>query len=180
VIHVSSVPLFPFESVPGETLQSAEAHLKLSPTELEIGFQLGFPFELNSVQDQWVSGERSDGLWKGNCLECFLALDHKAYLELNVADDGDWALYHFTNYREGMAPAEVERVEIRRANRQFHIRVRFTDPLPSVEEFNLSVVRELSSRHLQFWAHQHPLERPDFHDRSCWLKTKKWKGELHV
>lgn len=50
-------------------------------------------------------GQRRDELWRQTCFECFVsASDSKEYVELNVSSTGDWALYHFDDYRQGMRP----------------------------------------------------------------------------
>lgn len=46
---------------------------------------------------------RTDGLWRGTCLELFLrAGDEEGYVEFNLTPAGRWAAYRFRGYREGM------------------------------------------------------------------------------
>src|SRR5689334_3335291 len=52
--------------------------------------------------------ERTDELWKTTCFEAFLRpLGETSYLEWNFAPSGQWASYEFSDYRDGMAEAEV-------------------------------------------------------------------------
>ena len=47
-------------------------------------------------------GVRRDGLWDTTCFEAFLGLPGDTlYWEINLAANGDWALYGFSDYRDG-------------------------------------------------------------------------------
>ena len=51
--------------------------------------------------------ERADRLWQHTCVEAFIrAPGAAAYHELNFSPSGDWAVYRFTGYREGMSSPE--------------------------------------------------------------------------
>ena len=48
---------------------------------------------------------RTDGLWRHSCFEAFIGHGGaRDYWEYNFSPSGAWAAYHFTGYREGMAP----------------------------------------------------------------------------
>lgn len=50
---------------------------------------------------------RADGLWDDTCFEAFVApAGGGAYWELNLAPSGDWNLYRFSGYRDGMRREE--------------------------------------------------------------------------
>ena len=47
----------------------------------------------------------TDGLWRQTCFEAFTgAATSTEYCEYNFSPSGAWAAYHFSAYREGMAP----------------------------------------------------------------------------
>ncbi|HXO16400.1 MAG TPA: hypothetical protein VN835_08655, partial [Steroidobacteraceae bacterium] len=53
-------------------------------------------------------GHRADGLWQHTCFEAFIAAPGVAgYYEFNFSPTLDWAAYQFTDYRNGMAPANL-------------------------------------------------------------------------
>src|SRR6202171_3450778 len=54
------------------------------------------------------SGRRADGLWQHTCFEVFISPQGAAgYYEFNFSPQLDWAAYQFTDYRDGMAPANL-------------------------------------------------------------------------
>ena len=47
---------------------------------------------------------RKDELWQDTCFEFFLSIkDSPGYWEFNLSPSGDWNVYRFTGYRQGMA-----------------------------------------------------------------------------
>lgn len=117
--------------------------------------------------------ERTDGLWKHSCFEAFLGRDgSREYWEYNFSPSGAWAAYHFSNYREHMAPftrgapprmlrddgadwMELEAV----------IDLSFLPGIADVSRLRLGLaaVIEDEARVLSYWALRHPAEKPDFH-----------------
>lgn len=115
---------------------------------------------------------RTDGLWRHTCFEAFIG--HRGtsdYWEYNFSPSGAWAAYHFSAYREGMAPL------LKGSPPSF-------TPYVSREKVELSVLVDLSwltrsaavglrlgltaviedkARVLSYWALKHPAEKPDFH-----------------
>src|SRR5258706_11141510 len=52
---------------------------------------------------------RAHGLWRHTCFEAFLTGEgHAGYLELNFSPSGQWAIYRFRDYRDGMLAVEPE------------------------------------------------------------------------
>jgi hypothetical protein len=116
---------------------------------------------------------RADGLWQHTCLEAFLGAESAPdYWEYNSSPSGAWAAYHFTAYREGMAPllkgaapsidckadAGTLRLDVTidlewlaRTSARMGLRL------------GLSAVVEDRARVLSYWALKHPAEKPDFH-----------------
>ena len=102
--------LIPFEqSIPAgirisaELVWKSEGWLELSygvlgrATTGISGLQL--PTGLNDGLQQ---GRRRDDLWTTTCFEAFLAAPGgQRYWEVNLAPNGDWAVYRFDRYRSG-------------------------------------------------------------------------------
>lgn len=114
---------------------------------------------------------RCDNLWQSTCFEMFWAEKKKKnYWELNLAPNGGWNVYAFTDYRTGM------RQEDRIA--EPHIKTEHT-----AESFFLTAELGIGNLHaglspillgvsavlkhrdsrLSYWALAHPEEKPDFH-----------------
>lgn len=116
--------------------------------------------------------ERADGLWETSCFEAFLKLEGKdGYREWNFSPSCQWAAYDFTNFREGMAAADIGAAPY----------IRLEDNLTwwalgatiAVEagpawRLGLSAVLEERDGTKSYWALAHPPgDKPDFHHADC-------------
>ena len=114
---------------------------------------------------------RVDELWRTTCFEAFLRSSSGAgYEEWNFAPSGDWAAYHFADYREGMVAAAVEPGPyVRFEDNLTWWGVGATIAVPSDERFalGLSAVIEEADGTKSYWALSHPAGSPDFHQADC-------------
>ena len=116
---------------------------------------------------------RTDGLWRHSCFEAFIGrCGASDYWEFNFSPSGAWAAYHFSGYREGMAPllkgaapaivvntgsetvelaATIDLSWLTRSSAGLGLRL------------GLAAVIEDKARVLSYWALKHPAEKPDFH-----------------
>jgi hypothetical protein len=116
---------------------------------------------------------RCDGLWRHSCFEAFIGHAGAAdYWEYNFSPSGAWAAYHFTGYREGMAPlmkgaAPQITQEIGSASFEIHVVLDLSWLAKSSAgvglRLGLAAVIEDRARVLSYWALKHPAEKPDFH-----------------
>ena len=117
---------------------------------------------------------RQDGLWQTTCFEVFLRADKSTgYWEFNFSPSGDWAVYRFTDYREGMtSPALTRppRIEFERSARQLVLRAEIdlaplALELPAARELDgtISAIVEGPAGNKSYWASKHPAGKPDFH-----------------
>jgi hypothetical protein len=126
-----------------------------------------------------VPSHQADGLWQQSCFEAFIGQpDTDRYCEINLSPSTAWAIYGFEGYRTAMAPlnpdqppqittqTEAGRFELRSvitlAGLSSHISL-------SGWRLGLSAVIEEKGGNLSYWALAHPSERPDFHDRDCFV-----------
>lgn len=136
----------------------------------------------------------SDYLWQDNCLECFIGHDQqKQYVEINASPGGDYAVYHFDDYRKPstmpprplltqqqpnpdiMTPATIQWHDHDMSlnfmglyERIFSFNI---DQLPtSYQHFNLiNLCVILYCHHIPlYFAVQHD-DPPDFHQKDLWL-----------
>jgi hypothetical protein len=121
---------------------------------------------------------RTDGLWRHSCFEAFIGQSSSPdYREYNFSPSGAWAAYHFSAYREGMAPL------MKGAPPAVTTRIR-TDCVEVIVQVDLSslmrgggvglrlglaAVVEDKARVLSYWALKHPAEKPDFHHRDSFV-----------
>jgi hypothetical protein len=120
---------------------------------------------------------RVPDLWQHTCLEAFVAVEGSpSYLELNLAPSGEWAAWHFDDYRAGMRDADIPapRIEARAAGGSLVLRARVDlAALPSLAaagEWRLGLTAVIEPRvgATSYWALAHPAGKPDFHARGGW------------
>ena len=116
---------------------------------------------------------RTDGLWRHTCFEAFLGQTGASeYWEYNFSPSGAWAAYHFTAYREGMAPLMKGAPPMLRLHTgEDHVDLEVTVDLSWLVRsasdlglrLGLSAVIEDRAQVISYWALKHPAEKPDFH-----------------
>jgi hypothetical protein len=116
---------------------------------------------------------RSDGLWRHSCFEVFIGHGTaKDYWEYNLSPSSAWAAYHFTAYREGMAPllkGAPPMISQTTGSDSFEL-VAVLDlswlaksSAGAGLRLGLAAVIEDKTRLLSYWALKHSAEKPDFH-----------------
>jgi hypothetical protein len=116
---------------------------------------------------------RTDGLWRHTCFEAFIGhTGASEYWEYNFSPSGAWASYHFTAYREGMAPLMKGAPPMLRLHTgEDHVHLEVTVDLSWMVRtaadvglrLGLAAVIEDRAQVLSYWALKHPSEKPDFH-----------------
>ena len=138
-----------------------------------IWFGIGAPKDKFVVADLIEDAGRVDELWRTTCFEAFLRpMGQTGYTEWNFAPSGGWASYAFSDYREGMAEAEVDAPPYIRVEDNFTWwALGATIALPSDEnwELGLSAVLEEVDGTKSYWALAHPSDKPDFHHPDCFV-----------
>jgi len=115
---------------------------------------------------------RADGLWRRSCFELFIGHTPSAnYWEYNFSPSGAWAAYHFSAYREGMAPllkgaAPAISCHLDGGALQLAVVVDLSwMRTVTVADLRLGICAVVEDRAqvLSYWALKHPAEKPDFH-----------------
>lgn len=110
---------------------------------------------------------RADGLWQTTCFEAFVKTAQGAgYYEFNLSPSSQWAAYHFTDYRAGMAAADVAPPAIITGANATHIDIDaliYLPPSDAAWTLALSVVIEEVGGAKSYWALKHAAGKPDFH-----------------
>lgn len=118
----------------------------------------------------WVRWSRADELWRTTCFEAFIARPEGGYLEFNQSPSGQWAVYAFDGYRQGMT--HQPGVEIRNGAREEDERRLQVSGILDLDRMNLgqgpwriglSAVIETVDGTISYWALAHPSDKPDFH-----------------
>jgi hypothetical protein len=116
---------------------------------------------------------RTDGLWRHTCFEAFIGhAGASEYWEYNFSPSGAWAAYHFSGYREGMAPLmkgvpPVLRSHVGEETLELEATLDLSWMARSDSDvglrLGLAAVIEDRARGISYWALKHPAEKPDFH-----------------
>ena len=160
-------------SIRPEAVRAIGVLIRRSPTgELRMTFRLDGDVSRLRVPSP-VEPSIGEKLWQHTCFETFIAVEgQSAYHEFNFAPSGEWTVYAFRGYRDGLPPAnEMMRPQIvvrtDRSRLELDALVRL-DVLSAAHQhaplrIGLSAVVEANDG-LSYWALRHPRDKPDFHD----------------
>lgn len=119
---------------------------------------------------------RDDELWQHTCFEAFVrASSGSEYYEFNFSPSTQWAVYRFTDYRNGMCvAAEVSTppIDVRLDAQSFTLQAalaldHLSLPRESSWRLGLSAVIEETNGNKTYWALAHPPGKPDFHHKDA-------------
>lgn len=114
--------------------------------------------------------QRKDELWKHTCFEAFIKPEGQdQYWEINLSPSGDWNVYRFTSYRDGVTKEEAIQSlhpTFRRDGEQWRLSCELWVPAWAnaigLEVGLTSVIEEISGE-ISYWAIHHAGPQPDFH-----------------
>lgn len=174
----SLISLLPHPDIPSDGVHRVAASAELAgPDSLRFQYALEADPLLVRVPPPVTDPARTDKLWAHTCFEAFVGLAQSpAYLELNFSPSGQWAVYRFDAYRQGMAPAldAAPRLALRHGKGRLELQaeVGLNELLRSLGHAGagerslriaLSTVVEGREGGLSYWALRHAPGRPDFH-----------------
>ena len=113
---------------------------------------------------------RRPQLWQHTCFELLWGpCQHPHYWELNASSTGDWNVFAFNDYRDGMTEEpRIAAVEIGTQRHARGLRLVCTVPIAGLEypgPYRLApaAIIRLADGQRTFWATHHPGDAPDFH-----------------
>jgi hypothetical protein len=120
---------------------------------------------------------RRPELWEATCFEFFLGVkDSPRYWEFNLSPAGDWNVYCFTGYRQGMAEETALTplpVSVRRGSDSLQVALELDmEKIVAADqplEVGIAAVIKLAGHELTYWALTHPGPAADFHRRDSFL-----------
>jgi hypothetical protein len=164
----TTISLVPFSPAPAPA-PTVTATLVATPDGLRARYRLRGDASALAIPAPAERPARRDGLWRSTCVELFVArAGERGYLEVNLSPSGDWNVYSFTGYREGMAPAAAVLTVLPARAGGSELELGFELALDGGGdrlELGVAAVIEHAGGALSYWAAAHPGERPDFHRR---------------
>jgi hypothetical protein len=116
---------------------------------------------------------RKDNLWEDTCFEFFLGVkDSERYWEFNLSPSGDWNVYRFDAYRQGIQTEIAFGIlpyNIQQGSESLLLSLEL-DLTPIIQadqplDVAISGVVKLQDAEANYWALVHPGGQADFHHR---------------
>jgi hypothetical protein len=170
-------------STPNDAVRSLGVWVRAEKSDMLV-FHYSLAADMSRVRVPPAGlGGPADPLWKHTCFEAFVAaadapgvdapgVDAPGYHEFNFSPSGDWAIYRFSAYREGMSRAEMggaPEISVRRCGGGLElesaVRLRYLGDLGDARHLRVAMaaVIEDDAGGLSYWALQHTSDKPDFH-----------------
>lgn len=160
--------LTPF--APSSTKLEIDAQLSVQKTGFVLSFVLSGDVAQVALADRSAKPSRKNELWKETCFECFFGVANSSnYFEFNGSPSGDWALYQFQDYRQGMKDAAVQEAPVLEKLEKVGDQIRAVWKIPYftnaiLQSAGVTAVVKTGSE-ISYWALKHAGEKADFHLR---------------
>lgn len=173
---------FEYQLKPFAPNKMFDVYCTLNVLDQKIGVTFTVYGELEKlyIPNENKNPKRLDNLWKRTCFETFVKKNSQSkYIEINASPSGDWALYTFTDYHQGMANAdEIEQFKVRSDLDKIRntLKCEYTINLKPFHlpennlDIGLSCILETDRGDLSYWAVNHKKEKPDFHLASNFIR----------
>jgi hypothetical protein len=120
---------------------------------------------------------RKNELWQDTCFEFFLGIkDSPCYWEFNLSPSGDWNVYSFDDYRQGMqedANFATLPFSVQQSEECCAIALDIDlDKIVSIEqkiELAITSVVKTNDGEISYWALAHKAKEADFHLRESFI-----------
>jgi hypothetical protein len=120
---------------------------------------------------------RKHELWTTTCLEFFLGIKHSPrYWEFNLSPSGDWNIYRFDDYRQGMEEETAMTslpftVRCQPESLQLSLELDLEQFIPLKQNLDVAITAVIrdSSDVTTYWALKHCGEKADFHLRDSFM-----------
>jgi hypothetical protein len=155
-----------------------KAHIASNFDNLIIHYQIFGDFDKIKIPHREKNPTRQDDLWKDTCFECFLGVVNSlSYWEFNLSPSGNWNVYSFSNYREGMKREKAfSSLPFEFAKEADHLSVKMNISLKKIInnlqdlEIAITLVIKDDQDTISYWALKHQGEQADFHRRDSFVK----------
>ena len=165
-------------SSPPSSSLSVDAKLEVQSQGFLLSFEItGKGVNQVLINDRNPKPIRKKDLWKETCFECFFGVGGtKNYFEFNGSSSGDWALYSFDDYRQGMKDVPVSANPVMEKFEKSPSKIicvwripYFTKNIIQNASFTAVIKTSATSDEVSYWALKHTGEKPDFHLRNSFI-----------
>ncbi len=147
-----------------------QTQVEIKGNELFLCYQIKGPLNQLLLPKLNSSSNFKDELWKHTCLEFFVKNPKSSeYTEFNFSPSGDYAVYHFKNYRE----RDFDFIDFKQPNIKAYLSESLFElniKMPLIKgEIGITAVIEDQHQSISYFALAHKKERPDFHDPASFI-----------
>ncbi|MCI5120375.1 MAG: hypothetical protein D3908_04110 [Candidatus Electrothrix sp. AUS4] len=151
--------------------------LSRSATGLQLVYELRGSVDKVLLPPAEAAPCRRDELWQATCIEFFVgASGSPHYWEVNLAPSGDWNVYSFSSYRQGMREeGSISALPCSQHRQPTSCQLALDFPLARLIapdqsiEVAVSVILQGHNGERAFYALAHCGPQPDFHLRASFL-----------
>ena len=170
--------LHPFSLDNSQINWGVKANVTYDLHDLSIHYQVFGDFDKIQIPPAIKKPSREDNLWENTCFEFFLGIvNSPLYWEFNLSPSGNWNVYKFSDYREGMKPEEAfNLLPFQFTKESDHLSVWIKISLdkivkdPQALEIAITMVIEDNDENISYWALKHIGSEADFHQRDSFVK----------
>lgn len=146
--------------------------------ELNIHYQVFGDFNKIQIPSPVKMPTRQDGLWEETCFEFFIGVTNSpAYWEFNLSPNGNWNVYYFNDYREGMKPETIFtslpfEFKTEEELLSLKIKVNLVSILDNPQDLEIAITTVIKDddNNISYWALKHTGDKADFHRRDSFVK----------
>lgn len=169
--------LQPFSLSNSQFNGEVQAHLTLDGNKLTIHYQVFSDGEKIKIPPTVTQPNRQDNLWGTTCFEFFLGIvNSPVYWEFNLSPSGDWNVYRFSGYRQGMQPETAFSslpFEFTREtdHLSLNISIDLEQMIQNSQQLELAITMVIEDKEgtITYWALKHPGSEADFHRRDSFV-----------
>ena len=168
--------LQPFDSSSTPDLQITGSIARTSNT-LIISYILKGDLNKIEIPSTAHTPSRKNELWEETCFEFFLGLKNSScYWEFNLSPSGDWNIYRFDNYRQGMQE-EIAVTLLPFSLRyqsdalQLTLELDLNKIIPAEQSLHIAIATVVKDKdgEVTYWALNHCGVQADFHLRDSFV-----------
>ena len=171
--------LYPFSLHNSEFNCEVKTNLISDGNDLTFHYQVFGDVEKIKIPPLITEPSREDNLWEDTCFEFFLGvMNSPVYWEFNLSPSGNWNVYSFTNYREGMKLEKAfSCLPFQFTKESDHLSVQIKIGLdkiikdPQNIEIAITMVLKDNDDNISYWAIKHPGSEADFHRRDSFVQV---------
>jgi hypothetical protein len=146
--------------------------------DLSIHYQVFGDFDKIQIAPASTEATRKDNLWQNTCFEFFLGIvNSPIYWEFNFSPAGNWNVYRFSDYREGMKvePA-FSSFPFQFTRESNHLSLKLKTDLDKIinnsQTIEIAITMVIKDDHdnISYWAIKHQGSEADFHRRDSFVQ----------